>query len=395
MQVSGTERRGFPGGLRAQLLLVLCLLIAIGIGLGSGLFMIPQRGELGPQAARQLLATYIALEVLVVLLLGYGFFTFLVVRPVRAIGVASQRAAQGDFASPIKNLPRNEFGAVSRQFNSMLVELAKNREKLEQRLRELDRANQQLREAQNTLIRSEKLASVGQLAAGVAHEVGNPLAAISGYLEILGDEDLDAPTRRDILARSQQNVDRIRDTVGNLLNYSREESDAHIEAVDPAACVAEAVHLVRAQPKAKSAVITTNLPAPLSAVRAVPGEVVQVLVNLLINALDALASSRPSNQRPATITITADQSAHDVVIIRIQDNGPGISTEQMQRVFDPFFTTKDPGEGTGLGLAICLRLMQRVDGDIQLDSTPGEGSTFSLVFRRYGGVRETGKPLVN
>lgn len=382
MRTTSAERRGFPGGLRAQLLLVLCLLITIAVALGSGLFMIPQRGDLSPQAARQLLATYIALEGLVVLLLGYGFFTFLVVRPIRAIGVASQRAAQGDLASPIKYLPRNEFGAVSRQFNTMLLELAKNRQKLEQRLQELDQTNRQLREAQDSLIRSEKLASVGQLAAGVAHEVGNPLAAISGYLEILSDEDLDLKTRRDILMRSQKNVDRIRDTVGNLLNYSREESDATVEAVDLNACVAEALHLVRAQPKAQAVTIENALPDPIAPVRAVSGGVVQVLVNLLINAVDAMNQSEPRAGAKAQISLSAEERV-DTVLLRVRDTGPGVSAEKLQRVFDPFFTTKDPGDGTGLGLAICLRLMRRVGGDIRLESTPGEGSEFSLIYRRF------------
>jgi|SRR5690554_157791 len=383
MQKTGTERKGFPGGLRAQLLLVLCLLISIGVLLGSGLFMLPQSANLGPQAARELFATYFALVVLVILLLGYGFFTFLIVRPVRAIGVASQRAAQGDLASPIKYLPRNEFGAVSRQFNTMLGDLAKSREKLEERLQELNLANQQLRDAQDSLIRSEKLASVGQLAAGVAHEVGNPLAAISGYLEILSDEDLDPQTRRDILARSQANVDRIRDTVGNLLNYSREDSDAALEAVDLGACVAEALHLVRAQPKAQKIAIESALPDPLAAAHAVSSEVIQVLVNLLINAIDALNQAKLSTENPPHITLSADTSAPDAIILRVKDTGPGIPAEKLQRVFDPFFTTKEPGEGTGLGLAICLRLMRRVDGDIRVESSPGEGTIFSLVFRRF------------
>src|SRR5690554_7508252 len=100
MRKTGAVRRGFPGGLRAQLLLVLCLLITIAVALGSGAMMIPQRADLAPHAARQLLATYIALEMLVVLLLGYGFFTFLVVRPILALVVASHRAAKVDLASP-------------------------------------------------------------------------------------------------------------------------------------------------------------------------------------------------------------------------------------------------------------------------------------------------------
>lgn len=383
MRKTGTERKGFPGGLRAQLLLVLCLLISIGVLLGSGLFLLPQNATLDPPAARELFVTYFVLVVLVILLLGYGIFTFLIVRPVRAIGVASQRAAQGDLASPIKYLPRNEFGAVSRQFNIMLADLARNRQALEARLHELDQANRQLRQAQDSLIRSEKLASVGQLAAGVAHEVGNPLAAISGYLEILSDEELDPAIRRDILARSQANVDRIRDTVGNLLNFSREDSDATLEAVDLGACVAEALHLVRAQPKAQQVTIHSALPDSLPPAHAVSSEVIQVLVNLLINAIDAISQATPPAEPAPRITLSADTRAPDTITLRVTDTGQGIPAEKLQRVFDPFYTTKEPGEGTGLGLSICLRLMRRVGGDIHLDSQLDQGTVVSLVFRKF------------
>jgi signal transduction histidine kinase len=374
-----TERRGFPGGLRAQLLLGLCLLVALGFLLGAGLALIPRDGTVSEAAARELVFAFLGLEILVLLLLGYGFFTFLVVRPIRAIGVASERAARGNLASPIKRFPRNEFGQVSRQFNQMLVELRKNREELEERLRLLDRANRELRETRDSLIRSEKLAGVGQLAAGVAHEVGNPLAAILGYLELLSDDDLDPDTRRDVLSRSRREVERIRSTVRNLLDYSREDSEASAEPVDLARCVDEAVHLVRAQPKAKGVAIACAIPDDLAKARAVGSEVVQVLVNLLINAVDALSDAAGED---AQITISADSSEPDQLVLRIRDNGPGIPAEARRRVFDPFFTTKDPGEGTGLGLAICLRLMRRHGGDIRLHDAPGPGAAFELVFER-------------
>src|SRR5699024_7809455 len=151
--------------------------------------------------------------------------------------------------------------------------------------------NRQLRQAQDSLIRSEKLAGVGQLAAGVAHEVGNPLAALSGYLEILEDGDLDPATRRDILTRSQRQAERIRVILRNLLDYSREDASAGVEPVDLAACIDEALHLVRAQPKARGVQIVADLPDALDSPRAIASEVVQILVNLLLNAVDALKTS--------------------------------------------------------------------------------------------------------
>jgi signal transduction histidine kinase len=405
-----TERRGVPGGLRAQLLIGLCLLLAVGFGLvavvadhainrqrsgpaqksGSAQKQAqldnPAKTTSAPVVGdkftdtRKLLLVYLGLDAFFILLVGYAFFTYVVMRPLRAIGVASERAARGDLASPIGVLPPNEFGQVGRQFNQMLAELRKNRGQLEERLDELDLANQKLRQTRDSLIRSEKLASVGQLAAGVAHEVGNPLAAISGYLELLDEGDLDEEMTSDVLTRSQQQVDRMRDIIRDLLDYSRDDAEAAVEAVSLPGCVDEAISLVQAQPKSRSVTIAAKFADDLAPVSAVDSQVVQILVNLLINAVDAIAADQQTNE-PGSITIKAihHQEAGQVVV-SVRDNGPGIPAEALQRVFDPFFTTKDPGEGTGLGLAICLRIMRRLGGDIHVDSTEGQGTVFELNF---------------
>ncbi|MFP4597486.1 MAG: sensor histidine kinase [Persicimonas sp.] len=400
-----TPRRGFPGGLRAQLLLGLCLLILVAFGLAGVVAEHAIRRELpvseqpdseqpdSPQAseealvqresaneriadARKLLLVYLGLDALFILLVGYAFFTYVVVRPLRAIGVASERAARGDLASPVSVLPPNEFGQVGRQFNQMLAELRTKREELEDRLEELDQANRQLRQTQDSLIRSEKLASVGQLAAGVAHEVGNPLAAIGGYMELLEEGDLDEETTRDIIERSGREVERIRTTIRDLLDYSREESAPDSQTVALGVCIDEAINLVSAQPKARRVSIERDVPDDLPTIEAVGPQIVQVLVNLLINAVDALADA----DQPRIEIVAEHRSAPEELVVRVGDNGPGLDTETPQRIFDPFFTTKDPGEGTGLGLSICLRIMRRLDGDIRVESAPGEGTTFELVF---------------
>lgn len=382
MQPTPTRRRGFPGGLRAQLLFGLILVIALVFLLGAGLFYLPTAGEVTPEGARTLILTYLALAALLILLLGYAFFTYLVLRPIRAIGVATQRAAKGDLASPIAHLPRNEFGQLSRQFNIMLAELAKNRRKLEERLAQLDRANHQLQRAQDSLIRSERLAGVGQLAAGVAHEIGNPLAAVSGYLELLEDEDLPADTRRDIRERAQREVERIQRIVRDLLDYSREDKSAEIAPIDLAKSINEAIHLLKAQPRAQFIQLSQAIPADLPPVLAIESEVVQILVNLLVNAADALnEDTKKSAQKTATIQIIAEKSDDHTVTLRVEDNGPGIDLETQRRLFDPFFTTKEPGAGTGLGLAVCHRLMKRFGGDIRVISEQNIGTKFELLFK--------------
>lgn len=372
-----TKRRGIPGGLRAQLLMGLCLLIVVAFILAAVVAEHAIQRQLPIEDTRRLLVVYLGLDALFILLVGYAFLTYVVMRPLRAIGVASERAARGDLASPISVLPPNEFGQVGRQFNGMLAELRTSREELEERLEELDRANKQLREAQDSLIRSEKLASVGQLAAGVAHEVGNPLAAISGYLELLEDGDLDDDVATDIVLRSQKEVERIRTIIRGLLDFSREETEPAIEQVALTMCVEEATNLVQAQPKSRNVDIVVDLPGDLPRVRAVGSQVVQVLVNLLINSIDAMGGEA------GEIVVSAKVTDKQVSLV-VEDNGPGIPTEKLQRIFDPFFTTKDPGEGTGLGLAICLRIMRRLEGDIRVESRQGHGARFELVFCAEG-----------
>ncbi|MFB6263626.1 MAG: sensor histidine kinase, partial [Bradymonadaceae bacterium] len=215
------------------------------------------------ERAWRLLWVYLALDALFVVVVGYGFLTFLVVRPIRAIGVATRRAARGDLASHIELLPSNEFGEVGRSFNAMLDELRENRRELEERLEELDRAYTELEQTQESLIRSEKLASVGQLAAGVAHEIGNPLSAISGYLEVLRDSDLDEQQREEILERAESQLDRIQAIIRDLLDYSREEADAPVQAVSLHAAVEDAIALVEPQPRARSLEIEECLPDEL------------------------------------------------------------------------------------------------------------------------------------
>lgn len=328
--------------------------------------------------SRQLLLAYLGIDALFILIVAYAFLTYVVVRPIRAIGVATERAARGDLASHIEILPPNEFGQVGRSFNRMLDELRENRRELRERLDELDEAYRELEQTQESLIRSEKMASVGQLAAGVAHEIGNPLSAVTGYLEFLDDPDLDPEKRADIVARMENQVDRIQSIIRDLLDYSRDEADQAIEPVALAPCVDEAIDLLQPQPRARDVEVERDLPDDLPKIRGNSDQLVQVLINLLINAADALDGE---DDESGTIEVSAvtDETS---VRLRVTDDGPGIADEDLNRIFDPFFTTKDPGDGTGLGLAIAHRIMDRFDGDIEVESEPGEGAQFTLTFQR-------------
>ena len=324
------------------------------------------------------LAVFVVLVALFVLAFGVAFLTYVVIRPIRAIGIATERAAQGDLASPITVIPRNEYGRVAESFNLMLSRLDRNRAQLEEKVRELERTNRELEATRDSLVRSEKLASVGQLAAGIAHEIGNPLAAVSGYNELLADGDLDEEQRDDVLARSATQLERIRGVIRNLLDFSRDDGAGEPQPTDLSRSMSESLSLIRALPRSRGVdIVVENMAGP--PVLAIPSQVTQVLVNLCMNALDALGGVEPAAARLGIARVDHP----DRVELVIEDSGPGIPPELRGRIFDPFFTTKEPGQGTGLGLAICARIMESFGGDVHVESADGGGARFVLVFRRW------------
>ncbi len=323
--------------------------------------------------ARERMWIYMVLNAIFVIALGYGLFTYTVVRPIRAIGVATERAGQGDFASPITRTPSNEIGQVARSFNMMLERLDAQREALERRLEEITEANTELEKAQDTLLRSERLASVGHLAAGVAHEVGNPLAAVSGYVEMLDDVDLTDEERSEMTRMAGRQIERIQTIVREMLDFSREDSAEQPVPLDPAVCAREAMHLASAARMGRLVTFEDALPDGLPMARAVSSRVVQVLVNLMLNAADALEGTDAP-----TIRLEGYEE-EDWVVLAIEDNGQGVPEELRRAIFDPFFTTKEPGKGTGLGLSICARIMEGQAGRLELaPAEEGRGARFEV-----------------
>lgn len=328
------------------------------------------------KTARQSAMLFITLNATLLLILGYALFTFAVVRPIRALAVATERASQGDLASPLMLSPRNELGQLARRFNVMLERLAQQRAQLTEQVEELARANAELQQAQDSLIRSEKLASVGQLAAGVAHEVGNPLAAVYGYSELLAGGELDGEETREIGGRIRRQVERMRATIRELLDFSREHDERPAAPIDVLTSIEEALSLVSAARAMRGVTISRAFGEPLPRVQGHDSQLVQVLVNLLLNAADAL----DGESQPA-IMLSA-QVHEDQLVVGVEDNGHGLPAELSARVFDPFFTTKAPGKGTGLGLAVALKIMRRMGGELAVVArSPDErGARFELTL---------------
>jgi two-component system NtrC family sensor kinase len=305
-----------------------------------------------------------------VLLFGIYLVGRAVVQPVRALTHLTDRIVErGLEAAPdpraaVARGP-DELQRLGRAYGAMLDRLRAQDVELRDRLAELTAAR-------DDLVRSEKLATVGRLSAGIAHEVGNPLTAVLGFVEFLRDPRTEDPAlRRDLLERTERELHRIRATIRELLDFSRPQP-ARPRAVVVAEAVEGALGLVRYQPRFKTLSVTVAAGvARAPAVEVDPDRLRQVLVNLLLNAADALSGT-------GTVSLDAGADA-DGPWLRVSDDGPGIPPEARARVFDPFVSTKPAGEGTGLGLAICQRLIEEAGGRISVaENENGRGACFEI-----------------
>lgn len=326
--------------------------------------------EVQQRSAELFLILYSLLATFLAVIVGYVLLTRLVVSPIRRLGLAAQRVAEGDHASRVDVKGGNEIGWLGTHFNQMLDRLEEGRQELERKVEALARAKGDLEDAQDAMIRSEKLASVGHLAAGVAHEVGNPLSAVVGMVEFMRDDpDLDRADREDLLARTESELMRMNRIIRDLLDYSRPD-DEHSQRASVADAVATTTSLVKAQPSFRSIQLDSDIPPGLTHVRIGQERLVQILLNLLLNAADALDGS-------GHVRVTA-RASDGWVEVEVSDDGPGIPHPVKARIFDPFFTTKPPGKGTGLGLAICEKIAESAGGRIEaLDREPS-GTRFVL-----------------
>ncbi|MFQ5885254.1 MAG: ATP-binding protein, partial [Thermoplasmata archaeon] len=237
-------------------------------------------------------------------------------------------------------------------------------------IEDLERSNEELRNAQSQLIHSEKLASIGTLASGIAHEVNNPLAAITGYGEAILDED-DPEKMRSYAKKIVSAVDRASDVVRWLSKHSRQTKDANIVDVNLNEVLADSLEAMKLTRSSANVEVVTNC-EDIPTIRGNRNELLQIFINMLNNSGDAM----PEGGR---ITISTREKGN-LVEVDISDTGVGIPKEHIAQVFDPFFTTKEVGEGTGLGLYVASMIVRRHQGTIEVHSNLGKGTTFTLRF---------------
>lgn len=330
------------------------------------------------EATEQLLLLFLLLIVALMAVAGYMAMTRLVIRPIRRLIHTVDRVGGSEIAEleeTRRALGGNEIRVLSDAVDRMLARLSSDRRRIDASLDRQRELNQSLVYAQEALVRSEKLASVGQLAAGVAHEIGNPVSIILGYLEILRRSDVTNEERLSYLDDVTEATERISGIIRDLLDFSRpvREGDdcAGLDRV-----IASTGKLLEPQKRFREVELTLPDEASGLAVHMNEGRLQQVLVNLLMNAADAMEGR-------GRVSIAVEPDGERVRIV-VTDQGPGIPAAEQRRVFDPFYTTKDPGEGTGLGLSICYSLVSAFGGDISLESAPGRGTTFTIELWKAG-----------
>jgi two-component system NtrC family sensor kinase len=302
-----------------------------------------------------------------------------VVRPVTDLALATRAVAAGDFTQEIRVATTGELGALERSFNDMIGALAKARaerhallETLEHQVEERTAA---LREAQAQLVQSEKLSSLGRLAASIAHEINNPLAGILTYAKLLvrmlDTEHVDEPTRAASvrhLKLVQRETERCSSIVRNLLDFARQRP-LSLKDTDVVAIMDEAISLVEHQAKLRGLTIDKTV-APVPRIKADAGQLRQAFVNLMLNGCEAMQSG---GTLKLTCRLATGAKAIDV---SCTDTGAGIPPDQLAKIFDPFFSTKEMG--TGLGLSVVYGIIERHGGTIDIRSDVGKGTTVSL-----------------
>jgi PAS domain S-box-containing protein len=251
--------------------------------------------------------------------------------------------------APLRPLTHEQTGAI------VVIEDVSDRVKLEE-----------------TLQQSERLSSIGLLAAGIAHEVNTPLTGVSSYTQMLLDMIPEGDPKHALLLKMQRQTERASNIAGNLLNFSRVGNTAEFTLVEVNKLVDDTLQLLEPQLRRNEVEIIKDFSPSNPVIKGSAGKLQQVLTNLILNAQDAMNGD-------GRITLVTGGTAEDVTI-SVSDNGSGIAAENISKIYDPFFTTKAVGAGTGLGLAVSYGIVQEHEGEIEVTSEVGSGTTFVLVF---------------
>lgn len=347
------------------------------------------------------------LYILVLFVFTYFVFRKKVTAPLSNLLHVITRVEEGDWETRVKDMPPNELGRLGDVLNSALDLLDGRRRELEKTVETLEATNEELRKSRAQVIQAEKMATIGRLSSGIAHEVGNPLMAIKGYVAHLLRNTSVNDEQRDCLKRVHDDSERIEGILKGLLAHSR-ISSGEAEEADVEEIIGDIIESISYRKMVEKIEIVQEL-NPVSRGLINPEKLRQVLLNVFMNGIDAMPTSGrltvksymeksassvsefPHIRRRKTdppesnfarlrknLGMRMDRLVDQNVVIEIADTGTGIREEDKEKIFDPFFTTKEPGKGTGLGLSVTSAILNAYNGHISFESEEGRGSVFRI-----------------
>jgi hypothetical protein len=335
--------------------------------MGFGLALSMQTVSQVFQQHRKIVIIYMLVNIVLLTIVGLFRMIKLVVRPIERLVKTSEAYDNADGLAFLGQEAGSEIGQLSLALNRMLARIEEDREKLRLSVKSLEQANRQLIDTQKEMVRAEKLAAVGRLSAGLAHEIGNPIGIVQGYLELLEHSDLAAEDRVQFSRRAIAELQRINNLIHQLLDFSRASSQAP-EPVAVQSLLTEVIDMFVAQKRAPEISFVPQCLAGEDVVVANAVEMRQVFLNCLLNAADSIQEMGEGH--PGRIVVSCRCDREDVAVIHVvfADNGQGIAADHLETIFDPFFTTKAPGKGTGLGLSVSCSIVEAAGGRIWAES---------------------------
>lgn len=341
----------------------------------EGIYMVLRRTQ-------QILFIYILINTLVLTLIGFYRLSKVTTKPLHSLLKRAEEYREDTDSFFLSEKEDNEFSQLSRALNRMLKRISEDKKALHLTVQSLEKANKDLKQAQNDIIRAEKLASVGRLTSGIAHEIGNPISIVIGYLELLRQKDMSDDEKDEFISRAGDEISRINRIIRQLLDFSR-PSDGIPETVSAHDLIRDIVNVMKFQPLMSDIQLKLSLTAEKDTIRTDPDRLRQVFLNLMINAADAISSAENTSDGELSITseVAADPDLRDhpqYLKLMFIDNGMGIPGEELDNIFDPFYTTKEPGKGTGLGLSVSFMMIESIGGKIKAASKQGKGTTMTV-----------------
>ena len=339
--------------------------------------------------SQKIIVFYCFANLIVLLFFGLLRLKRIVVRPIHRFIRLTEDLRSTDQFPTYPGRHDTEFGQLSNAIHGMARRIEADKERIEKSLYSLEKAHADLKNAQNEMIRTEKLASIGRLSAGIAHEIGNPIGIVLGYLGLIKRQPAFQENLKgqEYIERAESEINRINTIIRQLLDFSR-TSSSEKQIVFLHALVKDVRQMFLHQPIMGKIELTQGLSATDDKVFGDYQQLRQVLINLLINAVDSIAASDNRDHGKILLT-TRDISEKDenavnqsqTIELTVRDNGTGIAREEINNIFDPFYTTKEPGKGTGLGLSVSYMIVEQFGGTITVKSELNKGTAMSIYLQ--------------